>query len=127
MSRSISFWEANVSLSGMCSFCAEILSKEALGCGFLILVLLILGAQLNLTAIVPLQAGGTPPAWWVGGRLSWPFAVQTHTLVPPGDALNTLTPILGIASAILFLLAAVSLLLVGRARSLVSVAHRRWS
>ena len=76
----------------------------------LILVLLILGAQLNLTAIVPLQAGGTPPAWWVGGRLLWPFAVQTHTLLPAGDALNTLTPILGIASAILFLLAAAALL-----------------
>ena len=76
----------------------------------LILVLLILGAQLNLTAIVPLQAGGTPPAWWVGGRLLWPFAVQTRTLIPPGDALNTLTPILGITSAILLLLAAAALL-----------------
>lgn len=76
----------------------------------LILVLLLLGAQLNLTAIVPLQAGGTPPPWWVGGRLLWPFAVETHTLLPQGDALNSLTPILGIASAIFFFLAAAALL-----------------
>lgn len=76
----------------------------------LILILLFLGAQLNLTAIVPLQPGGTPPPWWVGGRLLWPFAVETRTLIPPGDALNTLTPILGIASGICFLLAAAALL-----------------
>ncbi len=76
----------------------------------LMLVLLLLGAQLNLTAIVPLQAGGTPPPWWVGGRLLWPFAVETRTLIPPGDLLNTLTPILGIGSAIFFLLAVAALL-----------------
>jgi hypothetical protein len=76
----------------------------------LILILLLLGAQLNLTAIVPLQPGGTPPPWWVGGRLLWPFAVETHTLIPKGDLLNTLTPILGIAAAIFFLLAAGALL-----------------
>ncbi len=76
----------------------------------IILILLLLGAQLNLTAIVPLQPGGTPPPWWVGGRLLWPFAIETHTLIPPGDLLNTLTPILGIASAILFLMAAAALL-----------------
>ena len=74
------------------------------------LVLLILGAQLNLTAIVPLQAGDPPPPWWVGGRLLWPFAVETRTLLPPGDALNTLTPILAIASAMCFLLAVAALL-----------------
>jgi hypothetical protein len=76
----------------------------------LMLVLLLLGAQLNPTAIVPLQAGGTPPPWWVGGRLLWPFAVETRTLIPPGDVLNTLTPILGIMSATVFLLAAAALL-----------------
>jgi hypothetical protein len=76
----------------------------------LMLVLLLLGAQLNLTALVPLQAGGTPPPWWVGGRLLWPFAVETHTLIPAGDLMNTLTPILAIVSAILFLLAAAALL-----------------
>jgi len=74
------------------------------------LILLLLSAQLNLTAIVPLQAGGTPPPWWVGGRLLWPFAVETRTLLPPGDLLNTLTPILGIVSATFFLLAAAALL-----------------
>lgn len=75
-----------------------------------LLVVVLLGAQLNLTALVPLQSGDAPPPWWVGGRLLWPFAVQTRTLVPPGDALNTLTPILAIASGICFLLAAAALL-----------------
>jgi len=46
----------------------------------------------------------------VGGRLLWPFAVETRTLIPPGDLLNTLTPILAITSAIAFLLAAAALL-----------------
>ena len=76
----------------------------------IILILLLLGAQLNLTAIVPLQPGDTPPAWWVGGRLLWPFAVETHTLIPPGNLLNTLTPVLAIVSGILFLLAVAALL-----------------
>jgi hypothetical protein len=76
----------------------------------LVLIGLLIGAQLNLTAIVPLQPGGTPPAWWVGGRLLWPFAVETPPLIPGGDLLNTLTPVLGITSAICFLLAAGALL-----------------
>ncbi|HEX8681352.1 MAG TPA: hypothetical protein VF707_03495, partial [Ardenticatenaceae bacterium] len=75
-----------------------------------LLVLLLLGAHLNLTALVPLQAGDVPPPWWVGGMLLWPFAVETHTLLPPGDALNTLTPILAITAATCFLLAAAALL-----------------
>lgn len=75
----------------------------------LILILLLLGAQLNLSGIVPLQIGDSPAPWWVGGRLLWPFAVETRTLLH-GDALNTLTPILAITSAILFLLAAAALL-----------------
>ncbi len=74
------------------------------------LVLLLLGAQLNLTALVPLQAGGTPPPWWVGGMLLWPFAVDTQTLLPPGGLRDTLTPMLAITSAICFLLAAAALL-----------------
>jgi hypothetical protein len=75
-----------------------------------ILVLLFLGAHLNLTGLVPLQVGDAPPPWWVGGRLLWPFAVETRTLLPPGDALNALTPILASASAMCFLLAAAALL-----------------
>jgi hypothetical protein len=75
-----------------------------------IFILLLLGAHLNLTALVPLQAGDPPPPWWVGGRLLWPFAVETNTLLPPGDTLSTLTPILAIASALCFLLAAAALL-----------------
>jgi len=46
----------------------------------------------------------------VGGRLLWPFAVGTRTLLPAGDALNTFTPILAITSAIFFLLAAAALM-----------------
>lgn len=75
----------------------------------LILVLLLLGAQLNLSGIVPLQPGDSAAPWWVGGRLLWPFAVETRTLLQ-GNALNTFTPILAITSAILFLLAAAALL-----------------
>jgi hypothetical protein len=52
---------------------------------------------------------GSPPTL-VGGRLLWPFAAETRTLLPPGDALNTLTPILAISSATFFLLAAAALL-----------------
>jgi hypothetical protein len=76
----------------------------------LLLVLVLLAAHLNLTALVPLQAGHTPPPWWVGGRLMWPFGVETRTLLPPGDALYTFTPILAILSATCFLLAAAILL-----------------
>lgn len=72
----------------------------------LMLVLLLLGAHLNLAAIVPLQTGDPSPPWWVGGRLIWPFAVETRTLLPAGELLNTLTPILAFTSAIAFLLAA---------------------
>ncbi|HET9590830.1 MAG TPA: hypothetical protein VFO91_18715 [Anaerolineales bacterium] len=75
----------------------------------LILALLVLAAHLNLTAIVPLQVGDAPPPWWVGGMLFWPFNVQTRTLIR-GDLLNTLTPILSITSAIVFLMAAAALL-----------------
>ena len=75
-----------------------------------VLILVVLGAQLNLTALVPAAAGqGTPP-WWVGGGVLWPFFTDTRTLMPPGDALNTLTPPLGIASGGLFLMAAAALL-----------------
>ena len=75
-----------------------------------VLILVVLGAQLNLTALVPAAAGQGPPPWWVGGGVLWPFFADTRTLIPPGDALNTLTPILGIASGGLFLLAAAALL-----------------
>jgi hypothetical protein len=74
-----------------------------------LLLLLLLGAQLNLSGLVPLQIGDVPPPWWVGGRLLWPFAEETNTLVT-GNTLNTLTPILSITAAVCFLLAAAALL-----------------
>jgi hypothetical protein len=70
---------------------------------------LLLAAQVNLTALVPAAAGQAPPPWWVGGGLLWPFFTDTRTLVPRGDVLNTLTPILGIVAATCFLLATASL------------------
>lgn len=75
----------------------------------LVLILLLLAAQLNLTAIVPAAAGQGPPPWWVGGGLLWPFFSDTQTLLPPGDALDTVTPLLGITSATGFLMAAAAL------------------
>jgi hypothetical protein len=73
------------------------------------LVLLLVAAHLNLTALVPLLPGDPPPPWWVGGMLFWPFSVQTRTLIQ-GDLLGTLTPLLSISAAILFLMAAAALL-----------------
>ncbi|MCI0709341.1 MAG: hypothetical protein L0154_04180 [Chloroflexi bacterium] len=75
----------------------------------IILALLLLGAQVNLSGLVPLQTEDPSPPWWVGGRLIWPFAEETNTLVT-GDTLNTLTPLLSITSALCFLLAAAALL-----------------
>ena len=71
----------------------------------LIVLGLLLAAHLNLTALVPAAADQAPPPWWVGGRLVWPFGLDTNTLVQ-GSALDTLTPLLGIASAVCFVLAA---------------------
>jgi len=73
------------------------------------LILVLLAAQLNLTAIVPAAPGQAPPPWWVGGGLLWPFFSDTKTLLPSGDLLSTLTPVLGIASAASFLMAAAAL------------------
>jgi hypothetical protein len=75
-----------------------------------LLVLLLLAAHLNLSALVPLQTGDAPPPWWVGGRLLWPFAEETDTLLLSGEALNTLTPTLAITSALCFLMAVAALL-----------------
>ena len=87
----------------------------------LMLLLLLLGAQLNVTALVPLAPGDAPPPWWVGGMLIWPFAIETRTLLPTGDLLNGLTPVLGMASGISFLMAAAALL-----RWLVSARWFPW-
>lgn len=76
----------------------------------LMLLLILLGAQFSLTALVPLLPGDVPAPWWVGGRLLWPFAVETRTLIPAGDLLNTITPMIAILSGVLFLMAAAALL-----------------
>jgi hypothetical protein len=73
------------------------------------LLLLLFAAHLNLTALVPAAADQARPPWWVGGRIIWPFGLDTHTLVQ-GNTLTTLTPLLGIASALFFVLAAGALL-----------------
>ena len=75
-----------------------------------ILVLLLLGAHLNLTALVPAAAGQAPPPWWVGGGILWPFFADTATLLPAGGIRDLLTPILGITAAVCLLLAACALL-----------------
>ena len=75
-----------------------------------ILVLLLLGAHLNLTALVPAAAGQGPPPWWVGGGLLWPFFLDTATLLPAGGIRDPITPLLGIAAAMCLALAAGALL-----------------
>ncbi len=71
-----------------------------------ILALLLLGAHLNLTALVPAAAGQGPPPWWVGGGVLWPFFADTATLLPAGGVRDVLTPILGITAALCLVLAA---------------------
>ncbi len=73
-----------------------------------VLIVLLLAAQLNLTSLIPLKVGQPPPPWWVGGRLLWPFALETRTLIPPGNLLN-LSLLLGPVAAVCFLLAAAAL------------------
>ena len=75
-----------------------------------ILVLLLLGAHLNLTALVPAAAGQGPPPWWVGGGLLWPFFLDTATLLPAGGIRDVITPLFGITAAVCLLLAAGGLL-----------------
>jgi len=74
------------------------------------LVLLLVGAQVNLSALVPAAAGQAPPPLWVGGGFLWPFFADTRTLLAPGGVRDTLTPILGITAAMCFLAAAAALL-----------------
>lgn len=73
------------------------------------LALLFVGAQVNLSALVPAAPGQTPPPWFTGGGLLWPFFSDTHTLLPAGGVRDTLTPILGIVAATCFLMAAAAL------------------
>ena len=70
------------------------------------IVLLLVGAQVNLSALVPAAPGQTPPPWFTGGGILWPFFADTRTLLPAGELRDTLTPVLGITAAACFLLAA---------------------
>ncbi|MCZ7662503.1 MAG: hypothetical protein M5U22_05985 [Thermoleophilia bacterium] len=74
------------------------------------ILVLLLGAQVNLSALVPAAPGQAPPPWWVGGGLLWPFFSDTSTLLRAGGVRDALTPLLGIAAAACFLLAAAALL-----------------
>jgi len=60
-------------------------------------------------ALVPAAPGQAPPPWWVGGGLLWPFFADKRTLLPPGDLLGTLTPLLGVGAAACFPMAAAAL------------------
>ena len=73
-------------------------------------IALLLGAHLNLTALVPAPAGQGQPPWWVGGGLFWPFFADARTLVPAGAFRDTVTPLLGIAAAACLLMAAAAIL-----------------
>ena len=73
------------------------------------LVLLFVGAQVNLSALVPAAPGQAPPPWWTGGGLLWPFFADTHTLLPAGGLRDSLTPVLGIMAAACLLMAAAAL------------------
>jgi hypothetical protein len=75
-----------------------------------IVVVLLLGAHFNLTALVPAAPGQGQPPWWVGGGLFWPFFADTNTLVPAGALRDTVTPLLGIAAGVCLLMAAAALL-----------------
>ncbi len=72
--------------------------------------LLLVGAQVNLSALVPAAPGQAAPPWWVGGGLLWPFFNDTRTLLPAGGLRDTLTPIFGIVAAVCFVLAAAAVL-----------------
>ena len=52
-------------------------------------IALLLGAHLNLTALVPAAPGQGSPPWWVGGGLFWPFFADTSTLLPAGGLRDT--------------------------------------
>lgn len=74
-----------------------------------VLALLLLGAHLSLTALVPLQVGDPASPWWVGGMLLWPFAEDTNTLLSQ-ETTDAITPLLSIASGLCLLMAAAALL-----------------
>ena len=74
------------------------------------ILVLLLAAQLNLTALVPAAPGQAPPPWFTGGGLLWPFFSDTSTLLPAGGVRDALTPILGVTAALCFLVAVAALL-----------------
>lgn len=73
---------------------------------FITIALLLVGAQVNLSALVPAAPGQAPPPWFTGGGILWPFFADTRTLLPAGGLRDTITPVLGITAAVCFLMAA---------------------
>lgn len=74
------------------------------------LLLLLLGAQVNVSWFAMTPEGQAPPPWWVGGRLLWPYVQGSRTLIPQTGFGTLATVILAGGSALLFLLAAAALL-----------------
>lgn len=70
------------------------------------IVLLLVGAQVNLSALVPAAPGQAPPPLFTGGGFLWPFFADTRGLLHAGALRDTVTPLLGITAAVCFLAAA---------------------
>ena len=87
------------------------------------LILLLLAAQLNVTAIVPSPGRGYPTALVGRRQVAQPFAVETRTLLPRGDLLNHSRPSWRCVSYIIPPVGGRATS-VGCAGSVVRVAHR---
>jgi len=74
------------------------------------LLLLLLGAQVNVSWFAATPVGQAPPPIWVGGRFLWPYVQGSRTLVPQTGFGALLTVVLAGGSGVLFLLAAAALL-----------------
>lgn len=74
------------------------------------LLLLLVGAQVNVSWFASTPAGQQPPPWWVGGRLLWPYVQDAQTLVPQTGWGVLLTVVLAAGAGLLLLLAAAALL-----------------
>lgn len=74
------------------------------------LLLLLLGAQVNISWFAATPIGQNPPPLWVGGRFLWPFVAGSRTLIPQTGFGALLSVALAGVSGLLLLLAAAALL-----------------